>query len=205
MNVVFITRCYKPTNIQRIKDNLKSIFEKQDNISYVQYLLVDLTYNEPQQNFKVFEDEHTRVHFTYYKKDHYNNFGIDQLVSTIKGDQNTWIYFLDDDNFITNDFPKIFDNYQGEDVLVVNNNALRFTSLPVIGKVIGNIDISNYVVKLNVMKKNNMYVEGKKSYSADGAFFENLLKHQYKFKCTNIYALTKDALKRPLNVLRKDL
>ena len=205
MNIIFITRCYKPTNIQKVKQNLKNIFSAQTKHNYVQYLLVDMSYNQTEDSFKCFEDEQTKVVFTYNKIDHYNCFGIDQLVKTIEGDQNTWIYFLDDDNFITENFLNIFNNYQGEDVLVVNNNALRFTCLPVIGKVIGRIDISNYVVKLKVMKDNRFYIEGNKSYEADGAFFENLLKGNYKFKCTNIYALHKDALSRPLNVLRKDL
>lgn len=205
MNIIFITRCYKPTNIQRIKDNLLEVFSNQDKISYIQYLLVDLSYNEPQQNFKCFEDEHTKVHFTYQKKDYYNTFGIDQIVQAVSSDQNSWVYILDDDNLITKNFLSIFDNYQGEEVLLADNNAYRYVYPPEIGKVIGKIDMSNYVVKLNIFKDNHIYIEGNKSYQSDGAYFELLLKKQYKVKCTKQYIVTKSALSRPLNVLRRDL
>lgn len=205
MNIVFITRCYKPTNIQAIKDNIKEVFSNQEEHNYTQYLLVDLSYNQLQENFKCFEDDKTKVVFTYNKRDHYNSYGISQLIKTLEGDQNTWVYILDDDNFILKDFLTVFSKQSNEDVLVVNNNALKFTSLPAIGKVIGNIDVSNYIVKLNVFKDNSFFVEGRKSYQSDGLFFENLLKKQYLFKCTNKCVITKDALKRPLNVLRKDL
>lgn len=205
MNVNIITRCYKPTNIQRIKENIRQVFTNHYGHSYVHYLLVDMSYNQPQQNFKCFEDDHTKVVFIYDKKDYYNTWGIDQIVQSIPDDQNGWVYILDDDNLITNYFTSIFDNCQGEDVLVVDSNAYRFTSLPNIGRVIGHIDICSYVVKLDVFKHNHIYVEGQKSYISDGAFFEQLLKKQYRMKCTKQYVVTKSALRRPLNVLRQDL
>lgn len=205
MNIIFITRCYKPTNIQRIKDNLKSIFEKQDNISYVQYLLVDLTYNEPQQNFKVFEDEHTRVHFTYNKKDHYNNFGLDEVIKSIPDDQNTFVYVLDDDNLINENFTKVFDSYQGEDIIFVNARRFQLTPPIKVGRVVGYVNTSNYIVKLKARKETPIYVEGEKSYPADGKFFQNLLKKDYSIKYLNYDVCGYNVMSRPLNVLRRDL
>lgn len=205
MNVNIITRCYKTTNIQKIKDNIRGVFASKKEHSYVHYLLVDMSYNQPQQSFKCFEDEHTKVVFIYDKKDYYNTWGIDQIVQSIPADQNGWVYILDDDNIINNNFTSIFDSYQGEDILLVDSNAYKYTSPPIIGKVIGYIDISNYVIKLDVFKNNNIYVEGHRSYTSDGAFFESLLKKQYKIKCTKQNAVTKSALRRPLNVLRQDL
>ena len=201
MKVIFITRCYKPTNIQRIKDNLKSVFEKQDKISYVQYLLVDLSYNQPQQNFKCFEDEHTKVHFTYNKKDYYNNFGIDEVIHSIPDDQNTFVFILDDDNLIKDTFTRVFDNYSNEDVLIVDwyNGPLT------VGNIVGKGDTRNYIVKLKVRKETPIYIEGAKSYSADGVYLENLLKKNYLFKYTNLSVSSYAILKRPLNVLRQDL
>lgn len=201
MNVIFITRCYKPTNLQRIKDNLKSVFEKQDKISYVQYLLVDLSYNQPQQNFKCFEDEHTKVIFTHNKKDYYNNAGIDEVLQTIPNDQNTFVFVLDDDNLIKDDFTKVFDNYNGEDVLVVDWFREPFT----VGNIVGKGDTRNCIVKLKVRKETPIYIEGAKSYSADGVFIENLVKKGYSFKYLNLSVSIYAAMKRPLNVLRSNL
>lgn len=205
MNVIFITRCYKPTNIQLVKNNLRDVFARQIKHSYVHYLLVDMSYNQPQQSFKCFEDEHTKAVFIYDKKDYYNSWGIDQIIKSIPTSQNSWVYILDDDNLITNNFLSVFENCQGDDALVVNNNALKFTEAPEIGNVVGKIDVSNYIVKLEVFKQTNFYNEDRKSYESDGLFFEKLLKKQCKIKCTNQYVITKSALRRPLNVLRKDL
>lgn len=205
MKITFITRCYKPTNIQRIKDNLHNVFSNQDKIQYEQYLLVDLSYNQPQQNFKVFEDEHTKVHFTYQKKDYYNNSGIDQLVQSLEGDQNNFVYVFDDDNLITEDFLKVFDDYNGQDVLVVCSKKFNITSPHSIAGVIGNVDTSSYLVKLRVRKETPAYIQGNKSYATDGIFFKNLLIKNYSFKYTKLMAVQYAALKRPLNVLRKDL
>lgn len=205
MKVIFVTRCYKPTNIQRIKDNLKQVFSAQTEHSYIQYLLVDMSYGQSEQSFKCFEDEHTVVLFTYEKKDYYNTFGIDQLINSIKDQQNVWVYFLDDDNFINQNFLTIFNNYQGEDVFVVNSNRLSFNKPLTVGNVVSKIDLCNYIVTLKVKKENNFYKENQLSYASDGRFFENLLKKQYKIKYLNQRVVTKDAMKRPLNVLRKDL
>lgn len=205
MKTVFITRCYKPTNLQRIKQNLKSVFANQDKHSYVQYLLVDMSYGEKQQNFKCFEDEHTIIHFTYNKKDYYNNAGIDEVIQSIEDDQNTFVFVLDDDNLIDNNFLTVYDNYQGEDILFVNCQRFKITPPVVVGKVVGKVDTSNYIVKLKVRKQTPIYVEGEKSYPADGRFFQNLLKKQYTIKYLCYKVTTYAAMNRPLNVLRKDL
>ena len=205
MTIAFITRCYKPTNLQRIKDNLKSVFEKQDKIQYVQYLLVDLSYNQPQQNFKVFEDEHTKVHFTYQKKDYYNNSGIDEVINSIEDDQNTFVYVLDDDNLITEDFLKVFDDYNGQDVLVVCSKKFNLLSPKSLSSIIGFVDTSSYLVKLKVRKETPIYVEGAKSYPADGAFFKSLVNKNYSFLYTQLIVVQYAALSRSLNVLRRDL
>ena len=205
MNVIFVTRCYKPTNLQAIKDNLKEVFAKQTEHSYVHYLVVDMSYDEKQKTFNQFADEHTKVFFVYNKKDYYNNWGMDQLFKRLEGDQNTWVYVMDDDNLINSDFLKALDSYTDEDVLVVNSNHFSYQAPLPIDKIVGYIDTSSYIVKLKARKEVPVYVEGQISYAADGRFFENLAKKQYKIRYTGIKALTKSALKRPLNVLRKDL
>ena len=133
MKIIFITRCYKPTNLQAIKDNLKEVFYKQSEHSYVQYLLVDMSYGEKEQAFKCFEDEHTKTYFIYEKKDYYNNSGIDQLLKKINEDQNDWVYVLDDDNFINKDILKAFDSYLDEDVILVNSNTIKISKRPNLG------------------------------------------------------------------------
>ena len=200
MNIIFITRCYKPTNLQQSKDNLREVFANQVEHTYVQYLLVDMSYGETEEHFKCFEDENTKVVFIYNKKDYYNNYGIDQVVNSIEDDQNTWIYVFDDDNLLNKDFINIFDEYEGEEVLVVNWNKPHCT----VGNVVGKVDTCNYIVKLRVRKETPVYYEGFKSYPADGVFFENLMKKQYKIKYTTHYnVITYAALKRPLNVLNR--
>lgn len=205
MNIIFITRCYKPTNLQTIKDNLKNVFQKQNEHSYVHYLLVDMSYGEKDSAFKCFEDEHTKAIFTYNKVDYYNNYGIDLLCKMLEDNQNTWVYILDDDNLINDNFIKALNSYVDEDVLVVNSNQFSYKSPLPANKVVGYIDTSSYIVKLKARKETPVYVEGQNSYAADGVFFENLMKKQYKIKYTYLNALTKSAINRPLNVLRKDL
>lgn len=202
MNIIFLTRCYKPNNIQTLKDNLKDVFCNQTAHSYVQYLIVDMSYGQKQQTFNQFVDEHTKVYFVYNKKDYYNSWGMDQLIKRIRDDQNSWVYILDDDNTINKNFLKVFDNYQNEDVFVINWNRPK----PAIGKIIGFIDASNYIVKLKARKETPMYIEDKKSYQCDGRLFQNLVKKQYNIKYTTGPNVMKySALERPLNVLRKDL
>lgn len=203
MNIIFVTRCYKPTNLQAIKDNLKEVFQGQTEHSYVQYLLVDMSYGQKEQAFYKLEDEHTKVNFIYNKQDYYNNSSIDQLANRLSEDQNSWLYVLDDDNLILKDFLKVFDN--NVDVLVVDSNQLKFTSIPAVGKVIGKIDYCNYIVKLNVKKQIKLIQQGNKSYQTDGRFFEKLVADKYNIKLTKVLAVKKDAFKRPLNVLKKDV
>ena len=205
MNIIFLTRCYKPDNIQAIKDNLKDVFSNQTEHSYVQYLVVDMSYDQKLQTFNQFVDEHTRTFFVYNKRDHYNNWGLDQLIKRLQGDQNTWVYVMDDDNLINSNFLKAFDGYKDEDVLVVNSNHFKYAVPLPPNRIVGYIDTSSYIVKLRVRKEVPVYVEGQNSYSADGKFFQRLVKKQYLIKYTYINALTKSALSRPLNVLRKDL
>lgn len=205
MNIIFVTRCYKPKNIQAIKDNLKEVFSKQTEHTYVQYLLVDMSYNQPEESFKCFEDEHTKVVFTYNKKDYYNQFGIDQLVNSISADQNSWVYILDDDNLITDKFPIVFNSCQDADVLIVKRVGWPLQTPLVVGKIIGKVDLCNYIVKLKVKQENNFYEQGKSSYAADGRFLQNLVIKQYKFKYFSEPTTKYSALSRPLKVLRKDL
>ena len=205
MNIIFITRCYKPTNIQKIKDNLRQVFQKQTEHSYIQYLLVDMSYNQPEESFKCFEDEHTKVVFTYNKKDYYNQFGIDELVRSIPADQNSWVYILDDDNLITENFPTVFNSTQDAEVLIVKRVGWPLQTPLVVGRIIGKVDLCNYIVKLKVKQANNFYEQGKSSYEADGRFLQNLVIKQYKLKYYADPVVKYSALKRPLNVLRKDL
>lgn len=201
MNIIFITRCYKPDNILIIKNNLSYVFRNQTKHTYLHYLLVDLSYNQPQQNFKIFEDEHTKIHFTYQKKDYYNNFGIDEVINSIPDDQNTFVYVLDDDNLLRGDFIKALNNYTGEDVLIVDWFGFPLT----VGHVVGRVDTKNYIVKLKARKETPIYIEGERSYPADGVFLENLLKKNYSFKYLCFSVCIYAALRKPLNVLRKDL
>lgn len=201
MNIIFITRCYKPDNILIIKNNLSYVFRNQTKHTYLHYLLVDLSYNQPQQNFKIFEDEHTKIHFTYQKKDYYNNFGIDEVINSIPDDQNTFVYILDDDNLLRDEFIKVFDNYNEEDVLITD----WWNSPLVVGHVVGHVDAKHYIVKLKVRKETPTIIEGEKSYSADGVFLERILKKNYSVKYLNISVCIYAALRKPLNVLRRDL
>ena len=177
MHIVFITRCYKPTNIQIIKNNLKEVFSSSSEHTYQQYLVVDMTHGEKQEDFNAFKDNVTSVWFTYQKVDRYNYDGVDKVVSTINK-ENTFIYVLDDDNLIKDNFLHIFDNYNNEDMIVFpDDDPVCYHYGDEICE--GGLDLCNYITKLETMKQLKFY-DGRESASSDGRFAVKVLKSQKK-------------------------
>ena len=109
-------------------------------------------------------------------------------------------------NFINKDILKAFDSYLDEDVILVNSSTIKISNPLVVGKIVGRSDVCNYIVKLKVRREVPTYIEGQKSFAADGKFLQNLVIKGYKLKYrTDLKVARYRALRRPLNVLRKDL
>lgn len=193
MHIVFITRCYKPTNIQKIKDNLKEVFSKQTNFTYQQYLVVDMTHGGTEDQFNFFKDDLTHVQFAYEKIDQYNCNYIDLLVDKINK-ENTFVYILDDDNLIKKEFLNIFNNYNNEDMIIFHNDGHNCYKDGIIR--VGGIDMCNFITKLQTMKQIKFY-DGEDSYSCDGRFAVKVLKSQKKILYLKDSCVIYGALSKP--------
>ena len=70
MNFIFITRCYKPINIDKVKESIRLVFKKTKH-TYRHIILVDMTHingytEDDYSKFK--DDELTELHFVYKKQ-----------------------------------------------------------------------------------------------------------------------------------------
>lgn len=174
MHFLFLTRCYKTTNLQTIKDDIKAVFDNSEH-TYELALLVDLSHGQNEDQFKAFEDDKTTVHFVHHKKDTYMYEDSDDYLATVdKDEDNTYVYFLDDDNTIKSDLLHVFDTSDNVDMIIFKLEGRAWGNK---GCTIGNVDIGNYITKLKVIKK--VKIGYSDSHVADGHFVETIRKNKY--------------------------
>ena len=185
MKFVFLTRVTRIQNVQAIKDHLKEVFESSE-VDYQHILIADLTVANTKEDFEKFIDEKTNVFVVDKKRedDKYCNDALDAVIQTIPKDEDCWIYILDDDNTISNDFAELAKEMNEEPVIVFNikmkpisNGFNGIIKAPLVyKKALFHIDIANYIVHRSVFEKcrfrNNI-----KSQWCDGVFVEKVL-HQ---------------------------
>ena len=198
---IIITRTFNPNRIVTIKQNLKNVLQKHD-VQYVHYLVVDLTRGATKEQFLQFEDQRTKCFFIQKKKekDKYCSWNIDQLISQVK--EQGYIYMLDDDNLLAENFYQLNKfNSKEAPVLVFNVHFKKPTSTyrgvvsPIAkGQAIGRIDISNYMVDIELYKKLKFGTD-LNSQQSDGIFFNKLLQSGVEVKYLNEFYGNYNALK----------
>ena len=180
MNIVFITRCFKPTNLEAIKSRLKEVFHHTSH-TYRHFIVVDMTRAESPAPFADFCDPNTTVVSSNEKPqaDEYNTKAIDEVLATYYTPRETFVYILDDDNTISEDFLRVCDfceHNKGADALVFQIGSRPELGQRFIkpGEAIGKIDWANFVTRLEVMKRLKIFT-GTDSQTADGQFFNRML------------------------------
>lgn len=180
MHFIFLTRCFKPDNIQAIKDSIKSTFESHDEHTYKHVLLVDMSHTEAKEDqFDCFVDNYTDVHYVRKKKDHYMYNDVSDYLETVE-DREAYVYLLDDDNIIKPDFIKVCDTSENVDLIIFKLDDHEQWGKKGCGS--GSVDIGNYITKLSILKKYK-FDTNESSRCADGRFVERLREN----KCSIIY------------------
>jgi hypothetical protein len=209
MHCIFITRCYKATNIQTIKENLKEVFNGSKH-DYELTLICDLTHGASKEDFDVYSDKKTS--YTIWLKeqtDVYCTKNIDLALSMFYDEdmppyyvpEKSYVYILDDDNQITPDFLAALDACEdGEPDVVV----FKVYGHPQWGEIsildqnaVGKIDWANMLVRLDVMRRLKVYTLGADSQKSDGLFFEKMKKDGCTIKFLNQICGRYNALPKP--------
>ena len=187
MHFLFLTRCYNSTNIQTIKENLRSIFnnQKQDtHHTYQQVLLVDMDRSKlKEEDFSLFQDSNTEVHFVYNKKDRFLAYAIDDYLETIE-QENTYVYILDDDNLIKENFLDVCNYVEDNDIVIFKlENKTWLAGESILKGANAKTDWANCLTKLSIMKQ---YKVGcSYSHNCDGQFVDKVIKANAKVKILN--------------------
>lgn len=196
--IIILTRCYKTTNLQAIKQNVKSVLGSH-NVEYIHLLVCDLTKGTAKEQFEAFEDEKTKLYFVTSKRpgDTYCSFNIDQALDDLNVEG--YVYILDDDNLLKEDFYQVEQYFCDEIQAIVFNIEIKrkvcsyngVVNGPLkVGHVVGAIDVANYIVHTSVFKAVK-YGNEVNSQQSDGRFFEKIIQNNYTIiyinKCFGYY------------------
>ena len=202
MNFVFLTRCFKTTNLEAIKRRLQEVFASTRH-TYRHFIVVDMTRAENPAPFADFCDPHTSIVYSNEKPpaDTYNTKAMDEVLKSYWVPNETFVYILDDDNTISKDFLRVCDYCEhnaGADALV-----FQIASRPDLGQkfikpgeAIGKIDWANFLTRLDVMKWLKIFT-GTDSQTADGQFFNRMLEKGLCILYTNEELCFYNALPKP--------
>lgn len=189
MNFTFLTRCYRPDNIDKVKQSISSVFNNAVH-TYRHIILVDLTHGTDRHLFDGFADQHTSIFYVEGKNDNDSQCteGMDRTLAQLEPVcENDYIYILDDDNLLHPDFLSIADDCDGADAVV-----FRIIGRPTLGTSeimftypVGHIDWANYVTKLATMKRIKVYHLDGPRRCEDGVFLDHMKRENCTIKFVN--------------------
>lgn len=180
MNVIFFIRCFKPTNLPRIQQNIRDVFRGSMH-KYKIAILFDATHNNKQPFPYNFFNIDTSIFICTEKdeKDVYLTAFMDYVLEhyTPWGVKKCYVYVHDDDNLIMPEFLTVLDETTDEHAVVFKVKNRPELGNPDIepGKAVGKIDWANYIVRLDFMKTHHIHHKMLDGHDSDGHFFNNLL------------------------------
>lgn len=173
MNFLFITRCYKTTNLGAVNKSIRDVFTDTEH-TYVHMLIVDLTRGGSRDDFLKFDNDHTELHFVTSKQsnDAWMDIPLDFLLRR-RTDDDSFVYMLDDDNLLHKNFLEVAEHCENTDAVVFKTFGYPDRGRPELmtGEVIGKIDWSNFITRLGIMKMLTVYHGGESGVCEDGIFF----------------------------------
>lgn len=193
MRFILITRCYKPTNIETIRQNIKQVFADTQH-SYLHILVVDASHGVPSEAFSKYADPYTKVYYlNKVKQDTQNTRGIDHALQFESG--HAYVFILDDDNLLHPDFLKIADSCTDDAVVfkIEGRESLGNRSIMQQDPV-GRIDWANFVTRLDVMKRLKAQNDG---ICEDGIFFRKLKSNNCSIRFLDDVAAYYNKLPKP--------
>lgn len=193
MKFVFLTRVTRINNVQKLKENLKQVFSSSE-VDYQHILMPDLTVGLKKEDFEQFKDKKTSLYFIQQKKqnDKYAAYNMDQCIQSIPKEQDCWIYILDDDNKILDNFAELAKECNVEKPVVVFNiktRGIRDGFNGVIkpfynNKALFHVDIANYIAHRTVFETCKFGNERKSQY-CDGIFIQRVLANKIPINYVN--------------------
>ena len=187
MRFIFVTRCYKPDNLDQVKKSVQDAFKNSAH-TYEQIIVVDLTHGAYPDVFHPFIDDNTSIVYVTRKEsnDPQLSQGMDEALSVLH-DEDAYVFVLDDDNLLHPDFLAICDECHGEDAIIFRiENRMHLGGHEVLDmNPVGHIDWANYITRLPIMQRLKIYHPEGPLRCSDGVFFDYMKRNNCTFHFVN--------------------
>jgi|694.fasta_scaffold27887_2 hypothetical protein len=155
-----ITPCSRPQNLQKIKENIEQVIK----VSYDWYVVFDRNTDPIEissDDIKIYKNHDTPSQFGNMERNYALNYK----------DNYEFVYFLDDDNLIHEDFMGLFNYIDPTTDIYVFNQDYRMLSGTHKGCTEGNIDTACFLMRSKIIGDVRWHPS---DYGADGRFIGDL-------------------------------